>query len=47
MQTIIVGGIILFAVAFIARRAWRTVQAARHPKSGCGDCGCSAATPHD
>ncbi len=47
METLIVGGIILVAVSFIARRAWRTVQAARHPKSGCSDCGCSTATPRD
>ncbi len=41
MELIVVGSIVLGAVAFIAHRAWRTVRAARKPKTGCGsDCGC-------
>ncbi len=41
MELIIVGSIVLAAMAFIARSAWRTVRAARKPKAGCGsDCGC-------
>ena len=40
-QLIIVGLIVASALLFIARRAWRSVAAARKPKSGCGtDCGC-------
>ena len=38
---IITGTIVLAAAAFIAMRAWRSLAAARKPKSGCGsDCGC-------
>jgi hypothetical protein len=42
LQTLLVGLIVLAALAFIGRRAWRTVSAARAPKGdGCGsDCGC-------
>jgi hypothetical protein len=44
LQTLIVGAIVLAALAFVGRRAWRTVSAARGPKDGpgCGgpDCGC-------
>jgi hypothetical protein len=45
MQTLVVGMIVLFALAYVGRRAWRTVSAARGPKGGdaggCGsDCGC-------
>lgn len=44
VQTLLAGAIVLGALAFVARRAWRTVAAARAPKSGgaCGsaDCGC-------
>ncbi len=41
MDLIIVGTIVFAAIAFIAHRAWRTVVAARKPKTGCGDdCGC-------
>ena len=39
MDLIIVGTIVLAAIAFIAHRAWRTVVAARKPKGGCGDDG--------
>jgi len=39
MQTIIVGAIVVAAVAFIARRVWRSVVAARTPASACGDGG--------
>jgi hypothetical protein len=44
LQTLLVGMIVLVALGFLARRAWRTVSAARSAKSGdgCGgDCGCS------
>lgn len=44
VQTLLAGAIVLGALAFVARRAWRTVSAARTPKGGsaCGgpDCGC-------
>jgi len=41
MQLLIVGTIVAMALAFIGRRAWRTVVAARKPKAGCdSDCGC-------
>ena len=43
MQTLVVGLIVLAALAYVGRRAWRTVSAARVPKgdAGCGsDCGC-------
>ena len=40
-QLIIVGLIVASALFFVARRAWRSIAAARKPKSGCGsDCGC-------
>jgi FeoB-associated Cys-rich membrane protein len=41
-QRIVVVLIVASALAFVARRAWRAIAAARTPKSGCGsDCGCS------
>ena len=41
MQLIIVALIVASALFFVARRAWRSIAAARKPKSGCGtDCGC-------
>jgi hypothetical protein len=44
LQTLVVGLIVLAALFFVGRRAWRTVSAARAPKGdgpGCGsDCGC-------
>lgn len=46
MQTLVVGLIVLAALAYVGRRAWRTVAAARTPKGGAGaggcgsDCGC-------
>ncbi len=40
-QLIVVGLIVASAMFFVARRAWRSIAAARKPKSGCGsDCGC-------
>jgi len=48
VQSLIVGMIVLAAGLFLARRAWRTISAARRPKSeaGCGaegGCGCHVA----
>jgi hypothetical protein len=45
VQTLIVGLIVLAALAYVGRRAWRTVLAGRATKDGdgCGsggDCGC-------
>ncbi len=41
LQTLIVGLIVLAALAYVGRRAWRTVLAGRAAKDGCGDdCGC-------
>ncbi len=40
-QTLIVALIVASALLFVARKAWRSMAAARKPKSGCGsDCGC-------
>jgi hypothetical protein len=40
-QTIVAALIVASAIAFVTRRVWRAVSAARAPKSGCGsDCGC-------
>jgi hypothetical protein len=40
-QLIVVVLIVAGALFFVARRAWRSIAAARAPKSGCGsDCGC-------
>jgi hypothetical protein len=40
-QLIVVVLIVASALFFVARRAWRSIAAARTPKSGCGsDCGC-------
>ncbi len=40
-QLIVVVLIVASALLFVARRAWRSIAAARKPKSGCGtDCGC-------
>ena len=40
-QLIVVVLIVASALLFVARRAWRSIAAARTPKSGCGsDCGC-------
>lgn len=41
MQLIIVALLVASALFFVARRAWRSIAAARKPKSGCDtDCGC-------
>jgi hypothetical protein len=40
MQGLIVLVVVSTAAAFLARRVWRSVQAARKPKGGCTDCGC-------
>ncbi|MCE2899619.1 MAG: FeoB-associated Cys-rich membrane protein [Gemmatimonas sp.] len=41
MDTLIVVLIVAGAAAFIGRRAWRSLAAARRAKAGCGgDCGC-------
>jgi hypothetical protein len=38
---IVVVLIVASALFFVTRRAWRSIAAARTPKSGCGsDCGC-------
>ncbi len=39
LQTLIVGVIVLAALAYVGRRAWRTLAAARTPKGGAGGCG--------
>ncbi len=40
-QLIVVVLIVISALFFVGRRAWRAIAAARKPKSGCGsDCGC-------
>lgn len=43
LQTLVAGLIVLAALAYVGRRAWRTVAAGRaRPGDGCGsgDCGC-------
>ena len=43
LQTLLVGLIVLAALAYVGRRAWRTVLAGRASRDGggCGDdCGC-------
>ncbi len=41
MQTLIVLTVVALAALFVLRRAWRAIQAARKPSSGCGsDGGC-------
>jgi hypothetical protein len=42
LQTLLVGLIVLAALAFVGRRAWRTLAAGRAKNAdGCGgDCGC-------
>ena len=41
-QLVVVALIVASALFFMGRRAWRSLAAARKPKSGCGsDCGCS------
>ena len=41
IDAMVVTAIVLLAVAFILRRGWRAIRAARKPASGCGsDCGC-------
>lgn len=41
MQTLLVVLIVGSAAAFVGRRAWQSVLAARKAKAGCGgDCGC-------
>ncbi len=40
-QLIVVALVVAGALFFVGRRAWRSMAAARKPKSGCGsDCGC-------
>lgn len=46
MQTLIVGLIVLAALAYVGRRAWRTVSAARGPKDGAGGCGSDCGCGH-
>ncbi len=44
MDAMIVGLIVLAAVAFLGRRAWRSWKAARAATSGCASgCGCGTA----
>lgn len=41
MDTLVVLLIVAGAAAYVGRMAWRSLAAARKPKSGCGaDCGC-------
>jgi hypothetical protein len=40
IQTIVVLAIVAMAAAFIGRRAWNSLQAARKPAKGCTSCGC-------
>lgn len=44
MQTLIVALIVLTAVAFIGRRVFSSVRAARKKDEGCSTCGCDAST---
>jgi len=46
-QQVIVAVLVLTAVAFVGRRVWRTIAAARAPKSaGCASgCGCETTVP--
>jgi hypothetical protein len=40
-QLLLVALIVIGALLFVGRTAWRSLAAARAPKSGCGsDCGC-------
>lgn len=42
MDTIVVLVIVAVAAAYVGRMAWRSMAAARKPKTGCGsNCGCS------
>ncbi len=44
-QTVIVLVVVSLAATFIARRVWRTVQAAKQTADGCGaDCGCGTSS---
>lgn len=44
-EQLIIGAIVLAAAAFIARRVWRAISAARAPKGGAGcDSGCGCAS---
>ncbi len=45
LETGIVATIVLAAVFFIARRAWRAIAAARAPKGAGCDSGCGCETP--
>ncbi len=40
MDTLVVLFIVATSAAFIGRRVWRAIAAARAPKGGCTDCGC-------
>lgn len=41
MDTIVVMLVVGGALAFVGRRVWQSLAAARKPKKGCGsDCGC-------
>ncbi len=46
-EQLIIGAIVLAATAFIARKVWRAIAAARAPASaGCDSgCGCEQAAP--
>ena len=42
MDTIVVLVIVAAAATYVGRLAWRSMAAARKPKTGCdSDCGCS------
>ena len=44
-QTVTVLVVVSLAAMFIARRAWRTMKAAKKSASGCGaECGCGTGT---
>lgn len=43
-SNVLVGAVVLLAVAFIARKVWASVQLARNAKAGCTDCGCATTT---
>lgn len=46
LEQLIIGAIVLVAALFIASRMWRTIAAARAPKSAAGcdsGCGCGPA----
>ena len=45
MDNVLVGVIVLAAVLYATRRVVRALAAARKPKAGCNDCGCSGDTP--